>query len=292
MKFKFVEKENERSYAGFFAVFNQLLSAVEYAETLENFENNICIHVPSIDNHIYQIDHDSCFCSGAVDIRTHLVETAYLDPSNAHVHPSPVSLKKKHDLLRRKFAFRKLELQELAFMAKPQERILGIHLRGTDKYKEVLPPSRSQVLKRIKKLILENEIEGIYLATDDARYDAMIQKHFSELVINSNRGFLGSRRKPTHLGGLSEGQLAEVDHRALMDAIQLSRCSHFLFSYSNLSHFALVLGANTHVLAAPIQFEPQGKKAELLSWLYFCESLFLELSQRLKKRISAIMRSN
>jgi len=210
-----------------------------------------------------------------------------MDPSNAHSDPILESLKKKHQTFTMKFAFRDPELKALE--RNPDERILGVHLRGTDKFKEIVPPSTMQIRRRISAIISQNKIEKVYLATDDKKYETMMKKHFSNFLVESDRAFLGSSRKPTHLGGLSADELGEVDYQALRDAVILSQCSHFLYSYSNLSYFALMLGANTHVLTAPLNSEPPDLGAVVLHRAFSFLSFFTGLLRRVFEVGSAVV---
>jgi len=113
---------------------------------------------------------------------------------------------------------------------------LGVQIRGTDK-KDELPEIQ---LERIYKLIDENIKDKIFVATDDKMYLEALQKRYGSRVIFDSSITISENRQPLHFNPSNRSQINE---EVLSNVYLLSFCGTFLYSFSNVSLLALIMGA-------------------------------------------------
>ena len=101
-------------------------------------------------------------------------------------------------------------------------------------------------LKQIKQLIDEYfevaDIQNIFLATDDAKYLNPIRERYGSLVLYDDSIHISIDNNPLH--NLPNRDI--INEEVLSSVFILSRCSHFLYSFSNVSLLALIMGANNY----------------------------------------------
>lgn len=114
---------------------------------------------------------------------------------------------------------------------------LGIQIRGTDKKNE-LPEIQ---LEKIYQLIDENIADKIFVATDDKTYlDAILNRYGSKVIYDSTIS-ISNDKQPLHLNASNRFQINE---EVLSNVYLLSCCGSLLYSFSNVSLLALILGVH------------------------------------------------
>lgn len=114
---------------------------------------------------------------------------------------------------------------------------LGIQIRGTDKKTE-LPEIR---LEKIYKLIDENIMDKIFVATDDKMYlDSIISRYGSRVIYDSSIK-ISNNKQPLHLNTPNRSL---INQEVLSNVYLLSCCNSLLYSFSNVSLLALIMGVN------------------------------------------------
>ncbi len=114
---------------------------------------------------------------------------------------------------------------------------LGVQIRGTDK-KEELPEIE---IETVFELIDSNDREKIFVATDDKYYlDYLLDRYGSRIIYDSTLQ-ISSGSQSIHHNCLNRSQ---VNEEVLSSVYLLSKCSHFLYSFSNVSLLALIIGIN------------------------------------------------
>lgn len=121
---------------------------------------------------------------------------------------------------------------------------LGVHVRGTDKGSEISPPSVENIISHIN-VILKNDssIESIFLATDDIRYLVPIANEFRHMIVFDSNKEISRDGWSLHHRGLFRKIL---NQQVLEDVYFLSKVKHFLYSFSNVSQLALIMGVDHH----------------------------------------------
>lgn len=259
----FMEKTDERNYAGIFAIVNQYLFAEAYSlKTYGTFLGKV--ESPSLES-LFTLNVD---LQGEVrswlDVRDVIHSNGIEDNQNAHAPARISDLKKRKHILDARLKIRDKTLQKLYAEGCFTNFTLGIHLRGTDKSREIARPSQKLILNTIKTVLQEHPISEIFLATDDAEFVGLIRKHFGHLELRL--GSLGDNvgRKPVHLKPGGVKNLYSVDLGALGDAVNLSKCQVLIYSYSNLSRFALFLGAERFIRIVPLASDQSTLRARLI----------------------------
>jgi hypothetical protein len=120
------------------------------------------------------------------------------------------------------------------------DRTLAVHIRGTDKVFEVPEIPIESVFSQIDEK--RESFDSIFLATDDTKYITMfIDKYGEDMIKYDKRLMVSSGNSAVHF---SNDNRYQVHFEALQTAYLLSRSKMFMYCFSNLSHFALILGVN------------------------------------------------
>ncbi len=114
---------------------------------------------------------------------------------------------------------------------------LGVQIRGTDKSEE-LPEIK---LDTIYTLIDSVEKEKIFVATDDKRYlDSLLNRYGKRIIYDSSLKISSNSQSLHH----NCSNRFEINEEVLSSVYLLSTCKYFLYSFSNVSLLALIMGIN------------------------------------------------
>jgi hypothetical protein len=122
------------------------------------------------------------------------------------------------------------------------DKTLGIQIRGTDKKNEIPEPSIDNIIQKIDRYFDMVDIQNIFLATDDIKYLNPIKERYGNVVVYDDTIHISSDNAPLH--NLPNRDI--INEEVLSSVFILSSCSHFLYSFSNVSLLALIMGANHH----------------------------------------------
>lgn len=122
-----------------------------------------------------------------------------------------------------------------------QQKILGVHVRGTDHYTEIEPVSISKTIKIIDKK--RAKYDKIFLATDDENIlQAFLIKYGNDTLFY-HPAARSSDKTGVHAKTTSHNRY-QLGLQALTDCYCLAHCSEAILVQSNLSYTALVLNPN------------------------------------------------
>ena len=132
------------------------------------------------------------------------------------------------------------------------EKVIGIHVRGTDKSTESNIGQRPFIsiqdyIQETRKALLSNPNASLFVASDNNEAIGEIFKNFPNnkiIVYKCTRMSSYSSSVPVHLSKAAGPQLGE---EALVDCLLLSRCDHLVCTDSNLSAAALYFNPNSKV---------------------------------------------
>lgn len=125
------------------------------------------------------------------------------------------------------------------------KRVIGVHVRGTDRggdlawYAKVKPEEAFGLY--IKEIKNRFPVDLVYVATDDIKFISFF-KFYRDIrdKIIYRKTIRSVDRRPIHLNkNLSGKERVQSGIDALVDALILSKCDHFICSYSNLSSIVL-----------------------------------------------------
>lgn len=124
--------------------------------------------------------------------------------------------------------------------------IIGIHIRGTDKYNEVPPIDMDRYITTVQKIAKGRPAGSwkLFVATDEQAILNTMMQYFGDAVIY-NRAIRSSSSKAVHARSnssygnrLSGDYQYQIGLEALTEMITLSSCDIFVGCQSNLSFFA------------------------------------------------------
>ena len=121
-------------------------------------------------------------------------------------------------------------------------KTLGVQIRGTDKKVEVPEPDIDNIIKKIDEYFEVTDVQNIFLATDDVKYLNPIRERYGNLVLYDESIHISTDSNPLH--NLPNRDI--INEEVLSSVFILSRCSHFLYSFSNVSLLALIMGVNNY----------------------------------------------
>jgi hypothetical protein len=137
----------------------------------------------------------------------------------------------------------KSELQKYDHHFNDNKKILAVHFRSKDMNTTQLHPfgpTTEQIFRYTDQMLEKYKIDKIFLACDDLEYFEMFLKKYGDktFFVDSFRSKkinsfnINPRENHRYLLGLE----------VLLDALLLSKCSHFLRSSSNIADFASAIG--------------------------------------------------
>jgi hypothetical protein len=241
--FKFRPKSYRRGrrIAGIGAIINSAISAAEFQqmtmgytelriqnrEILALFENPLSKNPRSYKKNLGKL----------------MKKVGYVDQNNAHIECD------RKILIEKKFAFESIfkmkNLEHFDSLANRfvSTKTLGIQVRGTDKHHEIRPVRLERLFKVVNEFIEKYEIENIFLATDDYYYYEELSQKFGNIVTRNLEHSISMNRKPLHLNL----RRTQINREMLEDVYVLSKCPYFLYSFSNVSHLALIMGSSDFI---------------------------------------------
>lgn len=117
---------------------------------------------------------------------------------------------------------------------------LAIQIRGTDKKNEIPEPNINTITNKIDSYLNTGKAKNIFLSTDDKKYLDLISQKYQDLVIYDHKIHISVDGTPLHT--LPKRNI--INEEVLLSVYLLSKCGHFLYSFSNVSLLALIMGVN------------------------------------------------
>lgn len=123
-----------------------------------------------------------------------------------------------------------------------QQKILGVHIRGTDHHTEIEPVPISKIIKIIDKK--RRKFDRIFLATDDENMLNTLLNKFGSDGIIYHQVIRSSDKTAVHTEKTVQNRY-QLGIEVLIDCYCLAHCTEAVLVHSNLSYTALVL--NPHL---------------------------------------------
>jgi len=119
-----------------------------------------------------------------------------------------------------------------------QQKILGVHIRGSDHYTEIEPVPIRKFFRLIHKK--SPAFDKIFLATDDENILSAFLSEFGEEDMLYHPAIRSTGKVATHTTSNFQNRY-QLGLEALTDCYSLAHCSEAILVHSNLSYTALVL---------------------------------------------------
>lgn len=117
-------------------------------------------------------------------------------------------------------------------------RVLGVHFRGQEMRTargHPFPPTKKQMVYRIKKIIQEYNFNEIFVVSEDANYIDFLKKEFPGIISTNNYRTYG---KNAYNQYPREDHIYKLGREILIDSILLSKCHGLIGCGSNVSTFS------------------------------------------------------
>jgi hypothetical protein len=227
-----------KNWAGFGSIFNNTVNVCKYHyEKFNNFD--VLIEHDEI-NCIFETPVISDKSEYTYDLEKSYDESMYPNPSNAHVLCNVEQVKEKNKIFNMFFKLKDLEYYELERSKYINDKTLAVHIRGTDKCSEIVPPNLDHIFLKVQEMIDENEIDNIFLATDDMYYVNSMKLKFGDIVKYRETNTISLDSCPIHL----IEDRTKINKEVMIDIYLLSESKYFLYCFSNVSYLALTMGIN------------------------------------------------
>ncbi len=147
------------------------------------------------------------------------------------------------------------KLDESSTMLQRFNRILGIHVRGTDMYTEgkqhPIPTGATKDFSVIDNILEEYQLDGIFLCTDTDSTVTLFKEHYGNRVITTEAvrqvdDSKGGIHKDTSLGNGRVFHRYQLGVEVITDMYLLTQCNVLLCGPSNVPFIALVHNAGNY----------------------------------------------
>jgi hypothetical protein len=227
-----------KNRAGFGAIFNNTVNVCKYH--YEKFNNNNIFIDNNEINEIFYTKEINNKDEYLYDLEKSYDNSMYPNPSNAHVICDIEKVKEKNKIFNIFFKLKDIEYYEFEKNKYINDKTLSIHIRGTDKSSEVTPPNIEYIFSSIQEMIDNNEIDNIFLATDDMFYIDKITSRFGNIVKYYKDKTISLDGRPLHF----IDDRTKLNKELMTDVYLLSESKYFLYCFSNVSYLALTMGIN------------------------------------------------
>jgi hypothetical protein len=120
------------------------------------------------------------------------------------------------------------------------DKTLGVQIRGTDKKNEVPEINVSNVIKLVDNYLNSEVVTKIFLCTDDKKYLDILLDRYGKIIIYDKTLTISDNSQALHHYATDR---KKINQEVLSSVYLLSKCNYFLYSFSNVSFLALILGA-------------------------------------------------
>lgn len=230
-------KKNENYEAGFCSTLNNTINICsQYHNYFGDFNLEIDVHELNQFFSFKKIQENS------QDFEPLWLNSNFDNSSNAHTICDIDKVKRKKFIFDNFFQFKNIELFKENSTKYITEKTLGLQIRGTDKFREITPPTLDKVFRMIDNKIENYKLDSIFLSTDDIKYQNALIKEFGDLVIYTEKT-ISKDGKPIHF--ISDRSV--IFQEVMLDVYLLSQCKYFLYCFSNVSYSSLILGIDNFI---------------------------------------------
>ena len=224
-----------KKISGFGVIVNNAINVCSYH--YDKFNNyNIKIDVGEINDLFNTRDFVSdSYYDIESDFNNLVVSGLYDNSSNSHVICDYEKVLKKNSVFESIFKLKYLDDYKLSNLV--NDKTLAIHLRGTDKSKEITPINTNQIINHIKNMIDNYDIDNIFISTDDIFYRNLLISEFGNMI-RFNDHCISLDSNPIHF----IDNRVDINKEMIKDVYLISQSPYFLYSFSNVSYLALTMG--------------------------------------------------
>lgn len=166
--------------------------------------------------------------------------STYQNNYNAHTPANFENLKLKNKVYNNIFKIKDYYIEKFEFKKRKlgiNKKTLAVQIRGTDKKNE-LPEIQ---LQKVFELIDKSSNQYIFVSTDDKKYLTPLLERYKSRIIYDDSISISDNSQSLHHNA---NDRFRINEEVLSNVYLLSQCETFLYSFSNVSHLALIIGVN------------------------------------------------
>lgn len=183
----------------------------------------------------------------------------YYAQKNKNILPEKQRITELHEIVEQYIQFQPALQQELKEhyykMKSKYQKVMGIHVRGTDMYvagkQHNKPSSKFMDFQELQNIVNKNNIDGIFLCTDDSEVVKKFQKFFGDKIyVTDSVRQVNGRLEGIHFDkALGKGR---KEHKYLLgkevitDMYLLSKCNVLVCGPSNVAFAAMIFNNNSY----------------------------------------------
>lgn len=225
--------------SGFCAMFNNTINVCKLHQDI--FRNNNILILESEIEDLFSFKEINENKDYTYDIESHFNELVssgnYDNSSNAHTIADYNKILEKNKTYNDIFQIKDISEYNKELIKFIDDKTLSIHIRGTDKYLEIEPPNTKIIESYIDNMLNNNDITSIFLATDDILYRKLLIDKYGDILKYREQN-ISMDGKPIH----RIPDRSKINKDLMIDIYLLSKSKYFLYSFSNVSYLALVMG--------------------------------------------------
>jgi hypothetical protein len=231
------------NYKGYTAIINQVIDiAINHFDKYNNLNLIISdqqileLFNPTYKDEIYSYNASNVFLENFINNKTRH------NKHNAHTIADIEDLKIRNKIFNDLLTPKKEIIEEVELLNKKltiDDRTLALQIRGTDKQIEIPKVSDDIIIRSIEKFLKENNLNKLFLSTDDIHYLELIKKYFSDNLLYNENNLISTDGQPIHFSK----NRSRANKDVLLDVYLLSNCKYFLYCFSNVSYLALTIGS-------------------------------------------------
>jgi hypothetical protein len=234
--YKSKAKNLAKRRAGFGVIMVSAINAIEFSKkVLRSDDVQVQVREVSL---LFNLKYKAKKMKNRLDLEALIEASSFTTTSNAHDFGNTQDIRYKNQIFHNYFEFRNLDNLIALENELISARTLGVHLRGTDKAGEIQPPSKIKIVENIKVVVDKYSIEKIFLATDDIEYVKLLENAFGTLLIRPTKRRISTNGKAIHLKSFRKN----LNREMIEDVYLLSKCPYILYSKSNVSYLAVIIG--------------------------------------------------
>lgn len=234
------------SYKGFCSIICEIISiALEHYSEFDNLDifvdDSQVLQFYDCITQDYRVDY---YDAGSWYLEKFFSNTRKHSNYNPHVFPNIDDLKLRNKILNSVLKMKDEYVNNFENLYSNfgiDNKTLGVQVRGTDKKNELPEINVSNVIELIDRYLNSGEVNKIFLCTDDKKYlDALVNR-YNDIIIYDKSLEISDNSQSLHHHASNR---AKINEEVLSSVYLLSKCKYFLYSFSNVSFLALIMGVN------------------------------------------------
>ena len=155
------------------------------------------------------------------------------------------------------------------------KKVLGIHFRGSS-YKQSpghpFPASESQMLDLVKKILNNQKVDLIFLATEELNYLKLFINNYKEKLFFIKDCYRSNKNDAFKIYP-RENHRYKLGKEIILETYLLSSVDYFIYINSNVSSAALAMNLNKNLITYKIENGHNSKNQLISPWIWYLKKI-------------------